>query len=187
MGSRSAWRLDRRDYGSEYGASSALRALLDSCSVINVVHAGAFELICSLDGIEWWVPPVVVDESGPTCAAVTLDLQQRGLIHFFDDHSVNAERFLRLIEEHRLGAGETECMAIAAESDYHICCDDRRARQVASDLIGADRVFGTIRVLRWCVEQRQIECAEAKRLLRIMREQGGFLPDTPQSFFCRGD
>ncbi|GAA4773126.1 hypothetical protein GCM10023219_20410 [Stakelama sediminis] len=140
-----------------------------------------------LEGIEWWLPPVVVDESGPSCAAITLELQQRGLINFLDDGSVNAERFLELLDAHRLGAGETECMAVAAESDFHICCDDRRARLAASNLIGANRVFGTIRVLRWCVEQHKIECGEAKRLLRTMREQGGFLPDTPQSFFCRGE
>jgi predicted nucleic acid-binding protein len=163
-----------------------LKVLLDSCSVINLVNAGALELVCALQDIEWWLTPVVVDESGPSCAAVTLDLQQRGLIHFLDDDELNAERFLALIEEHRLGAGETECMAIAVETDYHICCDDGRARQVASDLIGPDRVFGTIRVLRWCVEQRVIACGEAKRLLCLMREQGGFLPNTPQSFFCRG-
>ncbi len=161
--------------------------LLDSCSVINLVHAGALELVCSLNGIEWWLTPLVVDESGPTCAAVMLDLQQRGLIHFLDDACVNAERFLDLLDAHRLGAGETECMAIAVENDHYICCDDRRARQMASNLIGAERVFGTIRVLRVCVEQHLIECSEARRLLRRMREQGGFLPDTPQSYFCRGD
>lgn len=154
--------------------------------MINLVNGGALEMVCALEGIEWWLPPVVVDESGPSCAAAMLDLQQRGLIHFLDDDEVNAERFLALIDAHRLGAGETECMAIAVEAEYHICCDDRRARQVAADLIGPDRVFGTIRVLRWCVEQRLIACDEAKRLLRSMREQGGFLPDTPQTFFCRG-
>lgn len=155
--------------------------------MINLVHAGAFELICTLDEIEWWLPPVVVDESGPSCAAITLELQQRGLINFLDDNSVNAERFLELLDVHRLGAGETECMAVALESDFHICCDDRRARLAAINLIGADRVLGTIRVLRWCVEQHKIECGQAKFLLRLMREQGGFLPDTPQSFFCRGE
>lgn len=160
--------------------------LLDSCAVINLAHAGALELICSLEAVEWWLPPVVVDESGPTCAAITLELQQRGLINFLDDDSVNANRFLELLGAHGLGAGETECMAVAAESDYHICCDDRKARAAASALIGPERVFGCIRVLRWCVEQRKIECGEAKRLLRVMRERGGFLPDTPQSFFCRG-
>ena len=51
-----------------------MKVLLDSCSVINLVHAGALELVCSLNGIEWWLTPLVVDESGPTCAAVMLDL-----------------------------------------------------------------------------------------------------------------
>jgi predicted nucleic acid-binding protein len=163
-----------------------LRALLDSSSVINLVNAGALELVCSLDDVEWWLPPAVVDESGPTCAAVTLDLQQRGLINFLDDDQVDAGRFLALLDAHRLGAGETECVAIAMETDHHVCCDDRRARTMAAGIIGADRVFGTVRLLRLCVEQRRIDCAEARKMLRAMRESGGFLPDTPQSYFCAG-
>jgi len=152
--------------------------------VINLVNAGALEIVCALNGIEWWLPPAVVDESGPTCAAVTLELQQRGLINFLDDDQVNAERFLALLDSHRLGAGETECVAIAAETDHHVCCDDRRARAMAAEIIGAGRVFGTLRLLRSCVEQQRIDCTEARRLLRTMRDSGGFLPDTPQSYFC---
>lgn len=163
-----------------------MRALLDSSSVINLVNAGALELVCSLDDIEWWLPPAVVDESGPTCAAVTLELQRRGLINFLDDDQVDAERFLALLDAHRLGAGETECVAIAADTDHHVCCDDRRARTMAAGIIGTDRVFGTVRLLRWCVEQWRIDCAEARRLLRSMRDSGGFLPDAPQTYFCVG-
>jgi predicted nucleic acid-binding protein len=159
---------------------------MDTCSVINLVNVGALELVCSLADREWWLTPVVVDESGPTCAAALLDMKERGLMHFLDDDEVNADQFLALLDAHRLGAGETECIAIAMASDHHICCDDRRAREAASSLIGADRVFGTIRVLRWCVEQKLIVCAEAKALLRSMRELGGFLPDIPQKFFCGG-
>ena len=161
-----------------------MKALLDSSSVINLANADALDLACSLADVEWWLPPIVVDESGPSCAAVALELQQRGLMHFLDDHEVNAELFLTLLDTHRLGAGETECVAIAMQADHHICCDDRRARAMAIDILGQGRVFGTIRVLRWCVEQRRIACAEARRLLRTMREMGGFLPDTPQDFFC---
>lgn len=161
-----------------------MKALLDSSCVINLVNAGALELVCGLDDIEWWLPPAVVDESGPTCAAVILDLQQRDLINFLDDDQVDAERFLALLDAHRLGAGETECVAIAADTDYHVCCDDRRARTMAAGIIGPGRVFGTVRLLRWCVERRRIDCTEARRLLRAMRASGGFLPDTPQTYFC---
>ena len=163
-----------------------MRALLDSSSVINLVNAGALELACCLDDIEWWLAPAVVDESGPTCAAVILELQQLGMLNFLDDDQVDAGRFLALLNEHRLGAGETECVAIAAETDHHVCCDDRRARNMAANIIGTERVFGTIRLLRRCVEQKRIDCAEARRLLRAMRECGGFLPDTPRKYFCAG-
>lgn len=163
-----------------------MRALLDSSSVINLVNAEAMDLVCRLD-VEWWLPPLVVDESGPTCAAVLLDLRIKGLVHFLDDDTVNSERFLEFIDRYKLGAGETECMAIAVATDFSICCDDRRAREAASAIIGRERVFGTIRVLRWCVENRLIECTEAKAILRSMRAQGGFLPDTPKDFFCRGE
>lgn len=148
------------------------------------MNAGALELVCRLDGIEWWLPPAVVDESGPTCAAVTLELQQRGLINFLDDQQIDSQRFLSILGAYRLGAGETECVAIAAGTDHYVCCDDRRARAMAGEIIGVDRVFGTVRLLRWCVEQQRIDCTEARRLLRAMRESGGFLPDTPQNYFC---
>jgi predicted nucleic acid-binding protein len=161
-----------------------LKALFDTCSVINLVNADALELACTLGGVEWWLPPTVVDEAGTTCAAALLDLQQRGRIRFVDDHEVDGDRYLALLEEHKLGAGETECLAISLTTDHHICCDDRKARRAAVTLIGQERVFGTVRLLRWCVEQRLIVCSEAKRLLRTMREMGGFLPDTPQTFFC---
>lgn len=161
-----------------------MRVLLDSSSVINLVNAGALELVCSLEDTEWWLPPAVVDESGPSCAAVTLELQQKGQINFLDDGEMDAERFLYLLDTYSLGAGETECVAVAVDADYHVCCDDRRARTMAAEIIGADRVFGTVGLLKRCVQEQRIDCSEARRMLCLMRESGGFLPDTPQSYFC---
>lgn len=164
-----------------------MRALLDSCSVINVVHAEALGLICSLPEIDWWLPPMVVNECGTGCAGPILEAHQNGQLHFCNDDQVDSEQYVDLLLAHSLGEGETECIAIARSADFAICCDDRRARRVAAALIGDDRVFGTIRVLRWCVEAQLIACGEAKALLTQMRARGGYLPDMAQEFFCSGN
>lgn len=162
-----------------------MRALFDSCSIINLVNVDALAMTCSLDGIEWWVPPMVVSEIDARCQAAIDSARPLGRVDLFDDAHVDADLYLGLLEAHRLGAGETECIAVAIVEGHSICCDDRRARRVAEELLGPERVFGTVRLLRWCVEQQLIVCSEARSLLRGMRERGGFLPDTPQSFFCQ--
>ncbi len=164
-----------------------MRALLDSCSIINLVNVDALALACSLDNIDWWVPPVVIAEIDARCEAAIANTLPNGRLGLIDDADVDADLYLRILDEHRLGAGETECIAIALAGDHSICLDDRRARRVAETLLGPDRTFGTVRLLRWCVEQERIACGDAKTLLRGMRDRGGFLPDTPQSFFCRGN
>lgn len=164
-----------------------MKALFDSCSIINLVNVDALALACSLDDIDWLVPPVVNAEINARCQSVIANTLPNGHLCLVDDTDVDADLYLRLLDEHHLGAGETECIAIALGGDHSICLDDRRARRIAEMLLGPDRTFGTVRLLRWCVEQERIACGDARMLLRDMRAHGGFLPDMPQSFFCRGD
>jgi predicted nucleic acid-binding protein len=114
-----------------------------------------------------------------------MDLREERRLNFVDDTDIDGELFLRLLARHRLGDGETECIALAMVEDFGICCDDRRARDIARSLIGSERVIGTIRLLRWCVEDALTKCDQAFSLFREMRLQGGFLPETEQAFFCR--
>jgi predicted nucleic acid-binding protein len=161
-----------------------LRFVLDSSSVINLFNAGALSLLCQLEDHEFFVPPMVVGECHGECAGELVALRDEGCVTFIDDDVVDADQYLALLEAHRLGAGETECMAVAAADDYHICCDDRKAREAASALVGAARVIGSLRLLRWCVEKLVIDCGAAFHAFQVMRQRGGFLPETPQSFFC---
>lgn len=164
-----------------------MRTLLDSCSIINLVNVDALVLACSLDGIVWCVPPVVVGEVDERCKAAIAVAMADNALELIDDSTVDADLYLRLLDEHRLGAGETECIAVALAEGHSICLDDRRARRVAESLLGTPRVFGTLRLLRWCAEQGLVTCGDARSLLLGMRESGGFLPDVPQSFFCQDD
>lgn len=163
-----------------------MKALLDACSIINLVNAGVLATACSLRKVEWWVPPIVEAEVDGTCRDAVAEVRRTQRLFAVDDTGVDAELYLKLLDEHGLGAGETECMAVALVEGHSICCDDRRARRVAETLLGPDRVFGTVRLLRCCVQEELIACAQARALLLDMRQRGGFLPDTPQTFFCRG-
>jgi predicted nucleic acid-binding protein len=164
-----------------------VKYVVDSSSVINLFNAGALHLVGRLERCELWIPPLVVGECGPTCAATVLDVRDTGNLHFVNDDVVDADLFFRLLSEHGLGDGETECIALSIVSGFGICCDDRKAREVAGATLGSDRVIGTLRLLRWCVEDRLIPCDQAFLLFREMRQQGGFLPKAAQTFFCTSD
>ena len=161
-----------------------MRFVLDSSSIINLFNAGGLALLCRLEEHEFFVPPMVVGECHGACAVELVTLREEGCLSFIDDGAVDAEQYLTLLEAHGLGAGETECMAVAASEDYGVCCDDRKARGAAAGYIGQDRVIGSLRLLQWCVHKLVIDCDAAFQAFRNMKSMGGFLPDTSQSFFC---
>lgn len=161
--------------------------VLDSSSVINLFNAGVLALLCQLEEHDFFVPPMVVGECYGDCAIDLVALRDRGCLTFIDDDVVDADHYLALLEAHRLGAGETECMAVAAADDYNLCCDDRRAREAAAVLIGEDRVIGSLRILKWSVEISVMNCGAAFDAFETMKQKGGFLPEMPRSFFCSDD
>lgn len=160
--------------------------IIDASSIINLLNADALRTVCHLRKCRLWLTPMVVGECGPTHAAELLALQQEGLCNFVDEIDVPAELFLELLAEHELGDGETESIAVCRSNGFALCCDDRKARQLGGRILGEENVAGSLRLLRHCVEERLLECVEAFRLFNVMREQGGFLPDTSKDHFCAG-
>lgn len=130
---------------------------------------------------------MVVSECQVGSAAAILELQATDAVHFLDDDILPADLFLNLLAEHDLGDGETECIAICQINGHGVCCDDRKARDLARIVLGPERVIGTIRLLRWCVEDGLIDCQRAFAYFRTMRAAGGFLPVTQPEFFCVRD
>jgi predicted nucleic acid-binding protein len=163
-----------------------LKFVLDSSSIINLFNAGFLALLCQLKDHEFFVPPMVVGECHGECAVELVTLSEQGCVTFLDDDVVDADQYLTLLETHRLGAGETECMAVATSDDFGVCCDDRKAREATAILIGEDRVIGTMGLLKRAVEQAITTCANALALFTMMKEAGGFLPDANHEYFCPG-
>jgi predicted nucleic acid-binding protein len=161
-----------------------MNIVLDASSIINLHNVAALDAAGHLRRCFFLLTPLVVGECQASSAAKLLELKAAGVIGFVDDTTIPTELFLRLLAEHRLGPGETEAISVCQLLGYALCCDDRSARRVGKEVLGDDRVIGSLRVLRWCVEETLFDCIVAFELFQQMRAAGGFLPQIGQPFFC---
>lgn len=118
------------------------------------------------------------------CAAEIIALQAAGRIHFVPDDEISPDRFLELVTDHDIGDGELESISVCETTDSAFCTDDAAARRLATNLLGAPKVMGSLRLLKLSVEESLLMCTEAFAGYNQMRACGGFLPDLPKDFFC---
>lgn len=159
--------------------------IIDASSIINLDNAEVLAPAVGLQGRNFCVSPLVIGECDPQCAASLAMLRQSGGLRFVDPEEISAELFLDLLERYELGEGETECLALALVSPYVFCCDDNKARNVGVQLIGQDRVVGSLRILKWMVACDLVSSQEAFALYLAMKEFGGYLPVMAQGWFER--
>jgi len=157
--------------------------ITDASSIINLANAAALDTVTALPNVVICVSPLVAGECGPTCAAELLAFQEQGKIRFIDPDEVSSERFLALLDEHELGEGETECLALLLDGDYVFCCDDGKARRIGTALTNEGQVVGSIRLLKWAVEAGLCTAEAAFDYYQLMKDAGGFLPDVTLEWF----
>ncbi|WP_157072452.1 hypothetical protein [Brevundimonas bacteroides] len=164
-----------------------MRLLIDACAVINLYNCGMLAVVCDLPEIEITMSPIVVSECGLDCVAEVMELQAAGRIQFVPDEEISPDRFLDLVNQHDIGDGELESIAVCEATNSSFCTDDRAARTLASGLLGAPRVMGSLRLLKLAVEASLLKCTDAFAGYVQMRDSGGFLPPLETDFFCMGD
>ncbi|WP_162234228.1 hypothetical protein [Novosphingobium sp. Leaf2] len=164
-----------------------MRLLIDACAAINLHNCGRLAIICQLPNTEIAMSPIVVSECGLACAAEIMALEAAGRIQFVPDDEISPDRFLELVTDHDIGDGELESIAVCEATDCGFCTDDAAARRLASNLIGAPKVMGSLRLLKFAVEASLLKCTEAFADYNQMRFKGGFLPNLVNDFFCIGE
>ena len=165
-----------------------MNVLIDACSLINLTNAGALSSVLSLNGYRLAVGPLVLGECHGDAASEIAAAYSANLLDLMDSDHVPVDHYLELLDLHDLGEGETECIAVAnITAGSIICCDDRRARRIAKQHLGAARVIGSLRLLKWCVDEEILNCDEAHAFFLAMRAAGGFLPVMEHDFFCSLD
>lgn len=156
---------------------------LDACSIINLSNANALEVVLGMPEKAFIVSPMVAGECHAECVVEVVRLTATCNITLAQEQDIDAALFLELLDTHELGQGETECLAICLTGNHSLCCDDRKARAVATELIGELRVMGSLRLLKWAVEAGRISSADAYIAYRGMIDAGGFLPELAPDWF----
>ncbi|KQW77340.1 hypothetical protein ASC89_19315 [Devosia sp. Root413D1] len=151
-------------------------AIIDACALINLIRSGGAAEILSAIPTEVWFQGLVEDEIVKD-KVILEQLLEAGLIHRFDGSSLSATAVGDIAADHEIGVGEAECVTICVESGELLISDDRRARDVGVDLLGAENVTGFIGLLCQCIDGGAISSVQAAKWLANAQGAGGFLPD----------
>jgi len=139
--------------------------------------------VLTLRGYRFLLGPAVTGESIQLREEISR-LLEAGLFLTSDEAKVSAVAVASISRAYNLGIGESECITICqADAKLTLWSDDRRARTVASNLLGTNRVVGTADLLRACVEQNLFSPLEAYSAYELARSRGAFLPPLTQISF----
>ena len=161
-----------------------MNVVMDACSVINLQNGGVLEIVCSLVAINVQIGPIAGGECSEELAETLAVLHDAGLIQYLTDTPLDADMFLKFVDEHRLGDGEAECIMLAdLDAETMVCCDDMRGRRKAQAILGEERIVGSIGLLKRAVAHDLISGPQAFASYELMKAAGGFLPDFDNEYF----
>lgn len=161
-----------------------MNVIMDACSIINLHNGGVLRCICSIPNVHIQVGPIVGGECSEDCALAIASLHSDGDLEYLEDNDLEIDYFLTFVDENKLGDGESECILLASlDEESSICCDDRRGRTKAIELIGEERVLGSLRLLKFAVHHDILDPTEAFEAYELMRAAGGFLPTIEIAYF----
>lgn len=150
--------------------------LFDSSALFNLSNGGVLSHAIALPASDYLVCGAVHKET-PTIRETLSILAKAGAIRYIDDKEISANQFLEIKNKYELGDGETECIVYAINNSCTLVSDDWYARQTAIQIIGQDRVTGSIGILQRCVSHSLLAEKEAYKAYLAMKAAGGYLPN----------
>lgn len=161
-----------------------MNIVVDTSSTINLYNGGMLEIVLGLTSLSYvfHMGVIVKGECGDLSGVLNLYVTDGRLI-LLPDQTLLLSEFTAVLEEYDLGAGETECIALARQQGLTVCTDDKAARRAATSYLGANRVLGSLALIRECVRSGRLSPSDAIIGYRTMRLCGAFLPDLEASYF----
>ena len=161
-----------------------MNVVMDACSIINLHNGGVLRCICRIPDIHIQVGPIAGGECSEGCALAIASLHSDGDLEYLEGNDLEIDEFLAFVDGNKLGDGESECILLASlDEESSICCDDRRGRNKGIELIGEERVLGSLRLLKFAVHHNILNSTEAFEAYELMRDAGGFLPTIEIAYF----
>lgn len=156
---------------------------MDTSVLVNCSNGSVLAIVFQLPNRSFIIPPAVVTEFSLGDLTALQQALAAGRATILNESDVPGALYLRLLDEWGLGEGETECVAYASHANIDVSSDDGLARRRASELLGVERVSGTLRLLKEAVEQSLLTKDNAFAAYQRMRDAGGFLPVITIDFF----
>lgn len=154
--------------------------ILDASTLINLVNGEVLAAILNIPGVAFQMSTAVRTESKSIADGIdaAVDGGRLGLV---DDSLISVSVFRDAKRLMQLGDGETECILAAAAMRCAIGCDDRAARKLAKQRLGAGKVIGSIGLLRMAINAGLLSSEAAFASYELMIERGGYMPQLAQS------
>jgi len=151
--------------------------IIDACALVNLILGETAEECLRLIDPKVQVTPAIDKEChGRTQTAEALRALLASDLLETCNAEISSDALVEFMTVHRLGAGESEAILACAQIERHLWSDDRRARRVAAETLGDDRVTGTIGILLRLCGLGDVTPEAAYSAYCAMRAAGGFLP-----------
>lgn len=162
--------------------------IIDACALINLILGeAAEECLCSVDPKVQVTPAIAKECHGRTHTAEALRALLSSDLLEPCDVEITSDALIDFMAAHGLGAGESEAILACAQVERYLWSDDRRARRVAAETLGEDRVTGTIGVLQSLCILGDLGPEAAYTAYCAMRAAGSFLPAMELADFPAGE
>lgn len=149
--------------------------VLDASTLINLDNGDVLADILLLPGRTFQISPEVLRESRTVATEIRAAVD-RGALGWVDDTAIDASDYENALFTWELGPGETECILAAKALGCSVACDDGAARRTIEREIGAQRMTGTVGLLRDAVRAGLLTQEKAFAAYQRMKRLGGFLP-----------
>jgi predicted nucleic acid-binding protein len=155
----------------------SLDLTVDASSVINLINSGrANASLRGLPSVARVTPEVKreTDANSDTGNATQI-LMGDGLLES-EPEIVSFAELEGLIFASSLGAGECETILSCSKTGRTVCCDDKKARKLAIEMLGDEKLTGSIGLLKHKVTEGTLTADEALEAVQQMVHRGAFLP-----------
>lgn len=152
-----------------------IETCVDTCCLINLHNAGVLATIAA-SGVRRLMYQGLVEDELRDLRGDLAALTDAGIIQAIPGSQIFASEVAQILRRYDLGLGESECIAIGLRRGISVASDDNKARSAAKAELGADRVIGSIGLLKEAVIGGVLSTAEAYAAYVEMRAMGAFLP-----------